>query len=197
MKDDEKDNQSPCCGDSDCCKPTAADGGKRGNRWGTLIFTAVLLMAGAVAAYSLFLRKSDAVGSGCCPGGSSGAAACVTTPTINGFDQRLTWTDFSFVIFLRPGDELPQGVSDVLAAASNEIGAKEIRPQTRTLLPDDPAFATAVDQYQITIFPAVLVLGTAGSAVLTMEDVSKDSIMNLYTLDATAVQAGRASGQSN
>jgi hypothetical protein len=109
----------------------------------------------------------------------------------------LTWTDFSFVIFLRPGDELPQGVSDVLAAASDEIGAKETRPQTRTLLPEDPAFAKAVDQYQITTFPAVLVLGTASSAVLTVGDVSKDSIMNLYALNAAAVSAGRAPGQSN
>ena len=27
MKDDERNDQSPCCGDSDCCKPTATDGG--------------------------------------------------------------------------------------------------------------------------------------------------------------------------
>ena len=197
MKDDERNDQSPCCGGSDCCKPTATNGGDQGSRWGTLIFTVVLLLAGAVAAYSLFLRKDDAVSSGCCPSGSAGTAACAPSPTITGFDQRLTWTEFSFVIFLRPGDELPQGVSDVLAAASDEIGAKETRPQTRTLHPEDPAFAKAVDQYQITTFPAVLVLGTASSAVLTVGDVSKDSIMNLYALNAAAVSAGSASGQGN
>jgi len=197
MKDDERNNQSPCCGGSDCCKPTATDGGDKGNRWGTLIFTIVLLLAGAVAAYSLFLRKNDAVSSGCCPGGLSGAAACVAAPTITGFDQRLTWTDFSFVVFLRPGDKLPQGVSDALAAASDEIGAKGTRPQTRTLLPEDPAFARAVDQYQITTFPTVLVLGTTSSVVLTLGDVSKDSIMNLYALSSAAVPAGPAPGQDN
>ncbi len=186
MKDEEREDQSPCCGGSDCCQPTSTDGGRRKSHWRTIIFTLVLLLASAVAAYSLFLREQSTVDAGCCPSGTTTTAACCPTPAIAASAQKLTWTDFSFVVLLQAEDNLPQNVSDIMVAASDEIGAKTIRPQTVTLRPDDPAFEATVGQYQITKFPAILVLGTNSAVTLTTDDISKDSIMSLYATNATA-----------
>lgn len=184
MSDNDREDQSPCCGDSDCCKPNSTNGGRRKSHWRTIIFTLVLLLASAVAAYSLFLREESTADAGCCPSGTT-TAACCPTPATAAPAQKLTWTDFSFVVLLRAEDDLPQHVSDVIATTSDEIGAKAIRPQTVTLRPDDPAFEATVSQYQITKFPSVLVLGTNIAVTLTTDDISRDSIMSLYATNAT------------
>lgn len=186
MSDDDRKDQSPCCGDSDCCKPTSTDGSRQKSHWRTVIFTFVLLLASAVAAYSLFLREQSTADAGCCPSGTTTTAACCPTPAISAPAQNLTWTDFSFVVILRADDELPRNVTDILAAASDEIGARAIRPQTVTLRPDDPAFEATVMQYQITKFPAILVLGKSSAVTLTTDDISRDSLMSLYATNAIA-----------
>jgi hypothetical protein len=181
--------QSPCCEGSDCCQPSGSGEGRRNKRWKTLVFTAVILLAGAVTAYSLFWRDRGAVNSSCCPPGSAECATpCVVVAPMPGFDDRLAGADFSLTVLLPAGCEFPQQAGDAIHAVITDLEAKGTQVRMLYLTPADSAFAAAADRCKITSCPTVLVQTKSGSTVLAQAGISKDSILSIYTLSRNAIR---------
>lgn len=181
MDDQQSDGQSPCCEGADCCPRSGSREGKRSNRWKTLVFTTVILLAGAVTAYSLFWRDRGAGSSSCCGTASAGCATpCGAVTPIAGFDEQLEGTDFALAVFLPAGCEFPQRAGEVVHEVITELEAKGAHVQVLYLSPADSTFAKAADRYKITGCPTVLVHTKGGNAVLAQDGISKDAILSIY-----------------
>ena len=179
MDDNGKDNQPGCCDGGQCCSPTTTDKGRKSSLWKTLVFTGVILLAGGVAAYSLFWR-SPAAPAACCPPGSAAAAACGGAATVPGYDHTAMPTGLSLVILLHVGDNL---ATEKMAAISDVRTAVEKHGeqlQVETVRFGDPAFLKLADQYSITKFPAVVVTGQSRVIVLANDQVRADTILSVF-----------------
>ena len=188
MNEKQNGGQSPCCEGSDCCQSSGSGAGRGNNRWKTLVFTAVILLAGAVTAYSLFWRDQGAVNSPCCPTASAGCATpCGKVTAIAGFDDQLEGADFALAVFLPAGCEFPQRAGDAIHAVMTDLEAKGTQVQMLYLTPADSAFAAAADRYKITSCPTVLVHTKSGSTVLAQAEISADTILSIYTLSRIAI----------
>jgi hypothetical protein len=148
----------------------------------------VILLAGAVAAYSLIWRSGDNA-SGCVPGSAACAASCAGLSAIPGLEQQLAGYDFALVILPSPENELPRDIASTVSAANIAINAKGAKARRLTLHPDDSVFATAADQFKIAEFPAVLALGKTSAIVLTQSGIHEDTILNVYNQSAAALGA--------
>ena len=199
MNDQQRDGESPCCGGGDCCQPGGGGEGKRSNRWRTLVFTAVILLAGVVTAYSLFWRNRGEVSSSCCATASAGCATpCGTVTPIAGLDDRLEGADFAIAVFLPAGCAFPQHVADVIHGVITDLGANGTHVRMLYFSPADAAFAKAADRYKITSCPTILVSTKTDKAVLAQEAISRDSILNIYKRSQKADQTAptSATGQA-
>ena len=192
MGDNGKDNQPGCCEGGQCCSPTPTDAGRKSRRWKTLIFTAVLLLAGGVAAYSLFWR-TPATPAACCPPGSAAAAACGESATDPGYDHTAAPTGLSLVVLLHVGDALS---SEQMAAISDVRTAVETQGdqlQFQTLRFGDPDFLKVADQYGIAKFPALVVTGQSRFLVLGNDQVRADTILSAFERKASSTSPDSAS----
>lgn len=197
MSIDDQDNQIPCCGDGSCCTPAASGGSSRGGKWKTGAFLAVMVLAGAVAAYALFLKDDSKAAVPCCPGGSTTAAGeCTPNATGSLSGTQLANGAITIFVLLNAGEELPPTISDVLTRVSDKMAAKGPRPTTVQLYPVDPAFPKTVERYGVTSFPAVIVTAPTGSLALGTDEVSEEPILEFCEKSLAATPACPASPQT-
>jgi len=195
MSNRDRNGQPPCCDDSDCCSALAPGSDAGGTGWKTAIFTVVILLAVAVAAYSLFWRGDEGGNaSGCVPGSAACAAACGGLPAIAGLEQELAGNDFALLVFPGPGDQLPRAVETTVSIANIAINARGARARRLTLHPDDPVYANAAEQFKVATFPAVLALGKTNSVVLTGSSIHEDTILRIYDQNSIVLPADCAPG---
>ena len=183
--------REPCCEDRTCCSVSNSGAQGRNRAWQTGVFAVVILLAIAVTAYSLFWRGGgDTGGSSCCPGGSE---ACATTagslPTIAGLNESLAGLEFALVILPGLEEELPQSFTEAAAAATTKLKASGVRMSVFTLRPDDSVFKTAVNQFEVTAFPAVLALGQFNNVILTQGRITEEAILKAYQQDLAKIPA--------
>jgi len=186
MNDEENKGQSPCCQGGDCCSQAEAPRNKRGNRWKALIFAAVILLACAVSAYSLFRQRPAAVGSGCCPPGSAASSGIGKGATAEGLGEMLAGANLALIVFPRTGDSLPPYIGAALDSVKAEIGIDKPGLQLLTLYRENPAYIVAINQYNIDEYPAVLALGNNCNRVLTQSAINRDLMLDLYRQSAAA-----------
>ncbi len=186
MKESEDKEQSPCCGGSDCCSPEDNQGSGRGNRWKKIIFSAVILLACAVTAYSFLGRKSTAANAGCCPTGSSmteGAAKA-------GLDEALTGASFAYVVLPDAGETVPARISMALDSVSAGLAAKEKSGlRILTISSEDPAYIMAINNFSVDEYPAILALGQGCNRILTPGEMNSSSMIKIFRTSMMAISA--------
>ena len=180
MKENEDVGQSPCCEGSDCCSQTISLGNRRGNWWKTLIFSAVILLACAITAYSLFRQRPAAAGSSCCATGSAESIGIGEAATVEGLGDMVTGANLALIVFPRQGDSLSVNITATIDSLKSEIGTDSTGLRTITLYPDNPSYIVAINHYDINEYPAVLALGNNVSRVLTQTSINKNLILDLY-----------------
>lgn len=181
MNDHKSDDQSPCCGGSDCCQTGESSQGKRKTRLKTFVFTAVLLLAGVVTIYSLFGRYPSAASALCCPPGSGAcAAACVVVAPLPGLVDQSVEADITLAVFLPAGCEFPQYAAEAIHEVITDLEARRTRVQMQYVTPADSEYAKMADRYMITSCPTILVSTLSGTVVLSQKGISKDSILSIY-----------------
>lgn len=188
MNDRDENFRPDCCEDSDCSCTSTSDGSNSGSGWKIVVFSVVILLAGAVAAYSLIWRSGDN-SSGCVPGSAACAVSCAGLSAIPGLEQELAGYDFALVVLPSPEEGLPPDIASTVSAANIAINAKGVKARRLTLHPDDSVFATVADQFKIAEFPAVLALGKTSAVVLTQSGIHEDTILNVYNQSAEALRA--------
>jgi len=177
----EGNSQSPCCENSNCCSSTSGDCGNRSSRWKSVIFTAVIIMASAVAAYSLFWRDQGSAPSACCPTGSSVSAIAVAEyNSIAGLDATLAGSESALVVLLHIGDVLSERDSAAISDVRAAMALKGSQVPVWTFKFGDPAFLEAINRFNVTKFPAVLVRGKYGTVVLYRDNIQKDTILSIF-----------------
>ncbi len=180
MTDKMNDGQKPCC-DGDCCQGSEGSSSKKRGGWKTLTFAAVLLLAGGVAAYSLFWKGGTAASSSCCPAGSAGCSTpCPTTTAIAGYDEYLDGADLGLAVFLTDGGALTATAAQAIDEVRSELEKRGSHVQMVYLTPTDSAFSKAADRYKIASFPALVVIANGSSQVLAQQDISRNSIVDIY-----------------
>lgn len=100
MSIDDNAGKPPCCEGSGCCAPESGKVPSQNAPWKTIVFTAVIVLAAGVAAYSLFWRSPDATSTACCPPGSEAAAACGSSTVIPVFDHSMAPAGLSLYLLL-------------------------------------------------------------------------------------------------
>lgn len=197
MDDNGKDNLPGCCDGGQCCSPAPTDADRKSARWKTLTFTTVLLLAGAVAAYSLFWRTPDPAASACCPPGSAAAAACAGTATVAGCDHTTLPVGLSIVVLLEADGALSSEALATIGDVRLAVESQGAQLQMETLRSGDSAFLRLTNQYAITTFPAVVASGPNGAIVLGNDQMRADTILSLLkptsstASDSTAVSGTR------
>ncbi len=175
---DDKGNAvgSGCCEGGDCCPPGGDNPGRKPARWKTLIFVVVILLAGAVAAYSLFWRSDNAASTSCCPPGSPQAAACGQAAVAPGFDHDKASVGLTLTALLDVGDALSgeqlMTVGDVRTAL--ESNGEQLRFEV--LRPGDSTYQSVIDKHQITSFPTFVIKGQEGVLVLNGDQFGIDTV---------------------
>ena len=188
MTDRDENSQPDCCEGGDCSCTSTSDSGNSGSGRKIAVFSAVILLAGAVAAYSLIWRSGDNP-SGCVPGSAACAASCAGLSAIPGLEQELAGYDFALVILPSPENGLTRDIASTVSAANIAINAKGTKARRLTIHPYDSMFATVADQFKVAEFPAVLALGKTSSVVLTQGGIHEDTILNVYSQNATSPSA--------
>lgn len=179
MDDNGNVNQPGCCDDGQCCSPTPGEG-HTPTRWKTLIFSGVILLACAVAAYSLFWRSDKTPASACCPPGSAAAAACGEAVTNPGFDHAAAPVGLSLVVLTNTGEALSNEKLAIIGEVRASLESHDSQLQFETLESADTAFQKLVNQYGITAFPAVIVKGQDKILVLREDRISADTILSVF-----------------
>lgn len=179
MDDNDKDNQPGCCDGGQCCSSTPTDTGPGSARWKTLIFTAVLLLAGAVAAYSLFWR-TPATPASCCPPGSAAASACGEAQSSPEFDHTTAPAGLSLLVLLHESDALSSDKMATISEVRAVVESHGEQLQVETVRSSDSAFAHLADQYRISAFPAIVVTGHNGVLILGNDQMRADTILSVF-----------------
>jgi hypothetical protein len=190
MNDDKNNEQAGCsCQGSNCCQPESpVKSGKK--LWKTLVFTAIVLSACAVAAYSLFWNKPTAASPSCCSSGSASSAAGINYGTIiPGMDELLTGASFAFIIFPRLHEQLPTHMTAVIDSVKSELSGKDLGFRMLTVNPEDPVYIVAINNFNINEYPAILALGPNCKRVLTASDLSLESLLTIYRKSKAASSA--------
>jgi hypothetical protein len=171
----------PCCDGGDCCSTPSS-----GGRLKTFLFTAIIVLAVGVGAYSLFLREPEQV-AGCGPGSSCGpVSSCVPTSPITSIrasvslDDQLKGLDCAVLIFLRDGDKLSREQDDAVSSAIAVLKEKEINVEVATVPQSDPQFEAGLERFGISRMPSVVVLSNSGSGVRDFDNISYDAIMDIF-----------------
>lgn len=196
MDDNDNVNQSGCCDDGHCCPPTPGGESRRPGRWKTLIFSGVILLACAVAAYSLYWRSDKTAASACCPPGSPAAAACGQTATNTGFDHAAARVGLSLVVLTKTGEALSREKLAIIGGVRASLESHDAQLHFETIESADTAFLKLVNQHRITTFPTVIVSGQDEVLVLSESQVSADTILSVFkpTPVATAPDSASKSG---
>jgi len=165
-----------CCGAGDCdCESLS----KKNTGPKTFIFSAIIVLAAAIAVYSLFFKSAGAGKAGCLPGAA--ARPQETLSTIPALNDRIGELDFVFVVL---DDSKTDKISQIIESSLSNINSAEAG--VIVMGPDDELFATVADQYAITGFPAVLSLGRYGNKLLIRGNITMESLIQAHKLAATA-----------
>ena len=194
MDDNVNSDQPGCCGGSPCCPPNSGDTARKSTRTRTLTFVAVVLLAGAVASYSLFWRSDESASSACCPPGSAAAAACAASATVPGFDHDAAPAGLSVLTFLRATDTLSQQDFATIAEVRAALEVKGSRLEYETVRSDDSSFAKLADGYGLTSFPAFVVFGQRDSLILSRDYFRTDTILSVFVPAPSSVAPCNPSG---
>lgn len=173
------ENQN-CCGPGECC----SDADQKNNKgFKTVIFTAVIVLAIGVTAYSLFFKSADAGKVGCVPGAVPEPLENLSAiPELN---DMLGDLDFAFVIISDSDIEIPGEISGTVESAMSEIKLKNEKAGVVFLKPGNPGYDTIADEYTITGFPAVLALGRYGHRLLIRSGITVETLLLAHNISAT------------
>ncbi len=193
VDDINKDNLPGCCEGGQCCSPTPGGDTRKPDRWKSLMFSGVILLACAVAAYSLFWRSPDAATSACCPPGSAAAVACGSSAVIPVFDHSMAPAGLSLYLLLSATDSLSQQQFAVISEVRGAVESKGSRLELETLRPSDGFFPAMVSGHGITSFPAFLVFGQRDSLTLSLTSFRSDTILSVFVLPAESSEVSTTS----
>jgi hypothetical protein len=186
MKENEDKGQSSCCEGSNCCSPEANPGSGRGNRWKMIIFSAVILLACAVTAYSLLGKQTIASNSSCCPPGSGMAEGAAKA----GLDEVLAGASFAFVALPNAGEPVPAQISMALDSVAVGLAANEKSGlRILTISSEDPAYIMAINNFNVNEYPALLALGQGCNRILTKSEMNSSSMIKIFRTSMVAVSA--------
>ncbi len=140
----------------------------------TVVFTVVMLLAAAVAAYTLIYKENDASSCGISIpdyGGING------TPVLA---DELGIFEFAFITLVQAEFDFPEEMNDAVVEVAATAKASGVRTSIVRLKSDDERFAPIVEQYMIERFPAVIVMGLYSYAVFYNDEISEESLMEAY-----------------
>lgn len=140
----------------------------------TIVFVVVMLLAVAVAAYSLYYKESTETSCGTLPVSFEGISG---TPALA--DELLGY-EFAIVILKTDETAFTSEMNDAVVEASATAKAGGIRTNILRLNSEHAAFDALVIQYEIEDFPAVLVLGEDSTVVILSNDITEESMMSAY-----------------
>ncbi len=196
MDDTDKVNQSGCCEGGQCCPPGQVRDKGKSARWKTLAFTAVVLLACGVTAYSLFWRGDSAATTSCCPPGSPAAAACGQTAANPGFDHEAAPVGLCLTALLSGEESLS---SEQLTAIGDLRAAAESRGeqlQFELLQPADSEYQKLVELNRVVSLPAFVIRGQEGILVLSGDQFGIDTVKKVFNA-ATLLPSANAASESS
>jgi hypothetical protein len=172
---------SPCC-----CGPGAGQGGgSRGLKGLTsVVFIVVIGAAIAIAAWSLI--KANRTEANVRYKEQSGEA--IALEHISGVDLVSSFNldniapgeDFGFMLLAGADPEETITAAEAIGQAVGTLTERGIKAAAVTIGPDDPGFGRIVDQLDVDVLPAVVLLGQGGVPNVVSGDITEDQLLKGY-----------------
>jgi len=188
----EPENRTPgseaegsCCAsekDSTSCCAQSAEGASAGKCWKTGAAMIVLVLAVAVAVYSLSTRQNAV---------ETPVAQPADEPVVSeqsaewtwaeGIDSALRGRDVVFLILPTDDESSTGALMDVVTETAMLVEAADLTVGTVVLSRDGDEFAKAVDRFGIKEFPAVAVLQRGCGNTVVSGEVTENSLLEGFT----------------
>ena len=179
--DKNKEENRDCCGSGDCCSDTDSN---KTSGFKTIAFTAVIVLAIGVTAYSLFFKSADAGKAGCDP--ATVIAPLESLSVIPELNNMLGDLDFAMVVISDSETVIAGEITEAVESALTEAKLTTEKAGVIFLKSRDTGYDMVVDEYTITAFPAVLALGRYGDRLLIRSGISIETLMLAHKLTASA-----------
>lgn len=157
------------CADSACCTPESSGSSKIK----TISFLIIILAALSVTAYSLFFNKAG-------QDAEQSAEIKIQPPAFT--DATLGEADFLYLVLEGAGSAEAKNpiVLDLVNQAATALEKQKAKVVTASVIPGSALFSAAVEQFQITVLPAVVVAKKGMPPVLLTEEISETSLLKAY-----------------
>ena len=175
-----------CCVEGECCPSSSCDAPQeppgRRPRWKTPVFVVVMVLAVAMAAYSVLTPDTGAAVPTIenVPGGALTALVDRELTSLYNLDGIFPEHDFAFVILPGKDEASTTQVARLIANATSLIEAEDVHVGVFTLSPDSPDFANVVDRLGILGLPAVLAWNYDGTIYPVAGEITETGLLQAY-----------------